>query len=286
MGAWLQRLEARFNKPEEDFARRRLMGFAALAIYLAPVLVIGLLLQTLSDTATIAPILVILIAASLPAQRSLHVHVKAVADALAGGDPLVEGRRAVAMIVGRDVAALDQAAIARAAIESLAENFSDGVVAPLLWTAIFGLTGGLLHKAINTADSMIGHRNARYDAFGFAAAKLDDLINAPPSRVSVLLLAAASGGRWRAAFDTALRDAPHHRSPNAGWPEAAMAGALGLKLAGARVYGGVSVDDAFMGDGRAEANADDVVRALALYRRACWANGAGLAVWALAAIVA
>ena len=281
MGAWLTRLEAWLNKADGDIARRRRLGFVALALYLTPVLNAGLLIQALSERAFIAPILIILVAASLPAQRSLYVHVQAVADALAGGDPLTEGRRAVARIVGRDVAALDEAAIARAAIESLAENFSDGVVAPLLWTAIFGITGGLLYKAINTADSMIGHRSERYEAFGFAAAKLDDLVNAPPSRISALLLAVASGERWRTALEAALRDAPHHRSPNAGWPEAAMAGALGLKLAGPRVYGGVSVDDAFMGDGRAEANADDVYRALALYRRACWANGAGLAGWAL-----
>jgi len=286
MGAWLARLEARLNVAGAGFARRRLMGFAAFALYLAPIAVLVLLLQTLSAAAFIAPILVILVAASLPAQRSLHAHVKTVADALAGGDPLDEGRRAVAMIVGRDVAALDEAAIARAAIESLAENFSDGVVAPLLWTAAFGLFGGALYKAINTADSMIGHRNARYEAFGYAAAKLDDLANAPPSRLSVFLIAAAAGRRWREALDTALHDAPHHRSPNAGWPEAAMAGALGLKLAGPRLYGGVKVDDAFMGDGRAEATAEDVYRALALYRRACWANGAMLVAWALAAAVA
>jgi len=283
MGFWLARLENWLNDAGAEFARRRLMGFAALGLYLAPFLVAAFALQTLSAAAFVAPIIVILVAASLPAQRSLHIHVKAVADALAGGDPLVEGRRAVAMIVGRDVAALDEAAIARAAIESLAENFSDGVVAPLLWTAAFGLFGGVLYKAINTADSMIGHRNARYEAFGYAAAKLDDLANALPSRVSAILIAAAAGSDWRKALDAALRDAPHHRSPNAGWPEAAMAGALGLKLAGPRMYGGVEVDDAFMGDGRTEADAEDVFRALALYRRSCWANGAMLAAWALGA---
>jgi adenosylcobinamide-phosphate synthase len=182
------------------------------------------------------------------------------------------GRTAVSHIVGRDTEALDTAGVARAAIESLAENFSDAVVAPILWLAIAGLPGAALYKAINTADSMIGHRTRRYDAFGWAAARLDDLVNLPVSRLSALLLIAAAGlsknasanGAWRAV----RRDAARHRSPNAGYPEAAMAGALGLSLAGPRVYGGVRVDDATMGDGRRDAESADIVRALALYRRA------------------
>ena len=262
------------------------MGVFTLALFLAPAFAAGLALRALSDAALVAPILPILLAASLPAQRSLHLHVKEVADALSGDDPLENGRKAVAKIVGRDVAALNEAGVARAAIESLAENFSDGVVAPLFWIAAFGLTGGLVYKAINTADSMIGHRNARYEAFGYAAAKLDDLANAPPSRLSVLLIAAASQGRWRAALTAALRDASRHRSPNAGWPEAAMAGALRLRLAGPRVYGGKWIEDGYMGDGRPEANVGDVLSALKLYRRACWINGAALAAWALAAALA
>ena len=175
-------------------------------------------------------------------------------------------------IVGRDTEALDAAGVARAAIESLAENFSDAVVAPILWLAIAGLPGAALYKAINTADSMIGHRTPRYEAFGWAAARLDDLVNLPASRLSALLLIAAAGlskdasadGAWRAV----RRDAARHRSPNAGYPEAAMAGALGLSLAGPRVYGGVRVDDATMGDGRRDAEGADIVRALALYQRA------------------
>jgi adenosylcobinamide-phosphate synthase len=178
----------------------------------------------------------------------------------------------VSHIVGRDTNPLDAAGVARAAIESLAENFSDAVVAPILWLAIAGLPGAALYKAINTADSMIGHRAPRYEAFGWAAARLDDLVNLPASRLSALLLIAAAGlsknasanGAWRAV----RRDAARHRSPNAGYPEAAMAGALGLSLAGPRVYGGVPVDDATMGDGRRDADAADIVRALALYRRA------------------
>jgi adenosylcobinamide-phosphate synthase len=227
-----------------------------------------------------------LAASTLLAQRSLHDHVARVAAALER-DGLVAGRKAVAHLVGRDTAALDEAGVARAAIESLAENLSDGVVAPAVWLAIGGLAsgglasgglaggglaGGAVYKAINTADSMIGHRTARHEAFGWAAARLDDLVNLPASRLSALLLvAAAATARPAAALEAwraVMRDARHHRSPNAGWPEAAMAGALGLALAGPRRYGGVAVADAIMGNGRRAATAADIRRALALYRRA------------------
>ena len=217
-------------------------------------------------------VLVALLCASLPAQRSLHDHVARVArDLRAAGLP--GGRRAVAMIVGRDPETLDEAGICRAAIESLAENFSDGIVAPAFWIGAGGLPGGALYKAINTADSMIGHRTPRHEAFGWAAARLDDLVNLPASRLSAGLIVAAAalhpGASARAALRAVLRDAGRHRSPNAGWPEAAMAGALGLRLAGPRVYGGTRVADAWMGNGRAEAGPADVERALALYRTAC-----------------
>jgi adenosylcobinamide-phosphate synthase len=215
--------------------------------------------------------IVAVLASSLLAQRSLYEHVERVATALEQ-QGLDGGRRAVSQIVGRDPDVLDEAGVARAAIESLAENFSDGVVAPAFWLAVGGLAGGVAYKAINTADSMIGHRTPRHADFGFAAAKLDDLVNLPASRLSALLIAAAAAiGKdtsaseaWRAVF----RDAHRHRSPNAGWPEAAMAGALGLALAGPRVYGGVTVPDATMGNGRRDANAQDIRAALRLYRRA------------------
>jgi adenosylcobinamide-phosphate synthase len=211
------------------------------------------------------------LAGTMIAQRSLHRYVANVASALELQN-LDSGRKAVSHIVGRDTAGLDSAGVARAAIESLAENFSDGVVAPVFWLVVGGLPGAVLYKAINTADSMIGHRTPRYASFGWAAARLDDLVNLPASRLTALLLVAAAvlrkdasaGDAWRAV----RRDAARHRSPNAGYPEAAIAGALGLALAGPRVYGGVPVNDTFMGDGRREANAKDIRRALALYRYA------------------
>ena len=231
-------------------------------------------------------VILALLAASLPAQRSLHDHVRAVADALEN-QGLAAGREAVGKIVGRRTSALDEAGIARAAIESLAENFSDGIVAPAFWLAILGLPGGVLYKTINTADSMIGHRTPRYAAFGWASARLDDLVNLPASRLSALWLTLAAlldgAAPAAAALRCIFRDAPRHRSPNAGWPEAAMAGALGLKLAGPRVYGDTLVEDAFMGDGRREAKAADIRRALALYRRAAAIQFLALATAALAA---
>jgi len=212
-----------------------------------------------------------LLARALIAQRSLHRHVADVAGALEK-DGIASGRNAVSHIVGRDTEGLDAAGIARAAIESLAENFSDAIVAPVIWMVIGGLPGAVLYKAINTADSMIGHRTPRHAAFGWAAARLDDLVNLPASRLSALLLVAAAalsnGAAAGAAWRAVRRDAPHHRSPNAGYPEAAMAGALGLSLAGPRAYAGVRVEDAMMGDGRRNANAADIRRALALYRTA------------------
>ena len=210
-------------------------------------------------------------ASTLLAQRSLHAHVERVATALER-EGLAAGRKAVAHIVGRDTRALDEAAVARAAIESLAENFSDGVVAPALWLATGGLAGGVIYKAINTADSMIGHRTRRHEAFGWAAARLDDLVNLPASRLSALLLiaAAATTGRTAAveAWRAVRRDASRHRSPNAGYPEAAMAGALDLALAGPRIYDGVEIADAIMGRGHRAATAVDIRNALALFRRA------------------
>ncbi len=219
------------------------------------------------------------VASTLIAARSLYEHVTAVADALEAGG-VEAGREAVAKIVGRDTGDLDEAGVARAAIESLAENFSDGVVAPCVWGLLLGLPGMAAYKATNTADSMIGHRTERHAAFGWAAAKLDDLLNLPASRLAALWLALAAAVRGdasvKAAFATIRRDARKHRSPNAGWPEAAMAGALGLKLSGPRVYHGTETDDAWIGDGASEVTAADIRRALALYTVGLRAAGRGV----------
>ncbi len=212
------------------------------------------------------------VASTLLAQRSLDAHVRAVADALEL-EGIEAGRRAVSMIVGRDTAGLDETGVSRAAIESLAENFSDGVVAPLFWLLVAGLPGIFSYKAINTADSMIGHKSDRYLAFGWASARVDDFVNLPASRLSALWLvlasAALSGLSPRGAIATVWRDANGHRSPNAGWPEAAMAGALGLRLAGPRAYEGTMVDDRWIGDGRETACGGDIRLALRQYRVAC-----------------
>ena len=262
---------------------RRAAGVLALTLLLtltggAAWLVQSVLLRALPHPIAIA--LLAILASTLLAQRSLFQHVRAVEQALHTGLPA--GRAAIAHIVGRNPATLDAPGIARAAIESLAENFADGVVAPALWCAIAGLPGIALYKAINTADSMIGHRTPRHEAFGWAAARLDDIVNLPASRLAALLLLTAAtlhrlasrGANPAAAWRALRRDARHHRSPNAGWPESAMAGALGLRLAGPRTYGTTRIDDAWMGDGTPYATPADIARALRLYRTAC---AAGLA---------
>lgn len=280
VGWVLTHLERALNRPDWPPAIRRLAGALTLLVLLGIFGGLAVVVTRMLPHNWLGAAVVALLAATLSAQQSLYTHVAAVAAALEARD-LDAARRAVGMIVGRDTDVLDEAGVARAAIESLAENFSDGIVAPAFWTALFGLPGGLLYKTANTADSMIGHRNERYAAFGWAAARVDDLINLPASRLAVLWLVAAAlvdGANVAAAVRVVRRDAGHHRSPNAGWPEAAMAGALGLKLAGPRVYGAQTVDDAFMGDGRRDAGASDIRRALRLYRWACGAQIATLAI--------
>ncbi|MBN9074543.1 MAG: cobalamin biosynthesis protein CobD [Rhizobiales bacterium] len=268
IGGLISWLDGRLNREEYGFGTRRLLGAATLCLLLAICGAAGWLLQAALSSVPFGFLLTALLGSALLAQRSLAAHVGAVAVALESGG-LAAGRQAVSRIVGRDPDRLDEAAVCRAAIESLAENFSDGVTAPALWLAIGGLPGGIAYKAVNTADSMIGHKNARHGAFGWAAARFDDLVNLPASRLTALSLVAAAcllpgaspAGAWRAV----RRDARHHRSPNAGWPEAALAGALGLSIAGPRHYGGVLTTDAPMGDGRREATAADIRRALRLY---------------------
>jgi adenosylcobinamide-phosphate synthase len=271
IGRLIAALDRLLNRDTADPHGRRGAGVGAVLLLLGIVGAIAFIVERELLRLPFGRIAVAVVASTLIAQRSLHRHVADVADALEQGG-IAAGRAAVAKIVGRDPQTLDAAGVARAAIESLAENFSDAVVAPVLWMAIAGLPGAALYKAINTADSMIGHRTPRYEAFGWAAARLDDLVNLPASRLSALLLVAAAAlnknASAAAAWRAVLRDASRHRSPNAGYPEAAMAGALGLSLAGPRVYGGVEIDDATMGDGRRDTTAADIRRALTLYRYA------------------
>jgi adenosylcobinamide-phosphate synthase len=274
--SWIGRLitwcDDSWNSDARSPRARQLCGVATLLLLLVLSLLVGsAILALLLFPGSVALILCGVIASTLLAQRSLDAHVLAVAQGLET-EGVAGGRAAVAHIVGRETKSLDEAAICRAAIESLAENFSDGVVAPLFWMVVAGLPGALAYKAINTADSMVGHKTERHQAFGWASARFDDLVNLPASRLSALWLALAAIPLRLSpagALGTIWRDASHHRSPNAGWPEAAMAGALGIRLSGPRVYGGVRVEERWVGEGRSELSAKDIRDALKLYRTAC-----------------
>jgi adenosylcobinamide-phosphate synthase len=263
-GALIDRLDLTLNRDSASSQVRRATGVFAVFVLVAVAWFAGVGIEHGLSQFRFGYLLVPLIGSVLLAARSLHDHVQHVGSELSGG--LAAGRIAVSRIVGRDPDSLDESGVARAAIESTAENFSDGVVAPALWFALLGLPGLIAYKAINTADSMIGHRSTRHEAFGWAAARLDDLVNLPASRLSGLLIALAApfaGGEVRTAFVTMLDDAGKHRSPNAGWPEAAMAGALGIALAGPRRYDERVVDDPFLNDsGRRVSGAGDIRRAL------------------------
>lgn len=271
IGRLIGKLDRRFNRAELSFAHRRARGVLCLVVILAAAAVPAGLVAGLLGRLPFGIIACALLASTLLAQRSLYEHVAAVAHALET-QGIEAGRVAVSHIVGRDPSQLDESGVARAAIESLAENFSDGIVAPAFWLAVAGLPGAAAYKALNTADSMIGHRTPRHEAFGWAAARLDDVANLPGARLAGLLIVATAsllpGASPRRSWATMWRDAPKHRSPNAGWPEAAMAGALGIRIAGPRVYAGVPTPAAYMGDGRATLSAADIRAALRLYRLA------------------
>jgi adenosylcobinamide-phosphate synthase len=275
IGVLIARCEGVWNRHEFSLRRRRMLGVATLLTLIAVCGIAGaaVTLVTRDFLPGLASTLVCgLVASTCLAQRSLDAHVCAVADALERHG-IDAGRHAVSMIVGRDTANLNEAGVSRAAIESLGENFSDGVVAPLLWLLIAGLPGALMYKTINTADSMIGHKSDRYFAFGWASARADDLVNLPASRLAAVWLVLASliwpGLSPRGAIKAIWRDAGKHRSPNAGWPEAAIAGALGLRLGGPRAYDGTMLDEPWMGDGRERTSARDIRAALRQYRVAC-----------------
>lgn len=279
MGAMLSWSERTFNKSEYSNKVRFTLGGLSLTFLLIVVGGVSVIVQLLLLQLPYGVFILCLLCASLLAGRSLYVHVADVARALEHHG-VKGGRKAVALLVGRDPDGLDEAGVARAATESLAENFSDGVAAPLFWGALLGLPGIALYKAVNTADSMIGHRSERYEYFGKCAARLDDALNFIPARLSgvALSLAPFSLTRTRLAFSAIARDASHHLSPNAGWPEAAMAGALDLRLGGPRRYGDHEISGTWLGSGRATLNAQDIRRGLHLYVRAAVLYGTGLGV--------
>ena len=286
MGRLIAWADKTWNSEDDSPVEQRMHGIAFVVLLVVLSLLVGFIIVRLCDL-FLPPLLALLLSAvlasSLLAQRSLYAHVQAVADAL-GSKGLAAGREAVAQIVGRDTKELDEEGVCRAAIESLAESFCDGVVAPLFWMTLLGLPGALAYKAINTADSMIGHKTWRYADFGWAAARTDDLVNWPAARLAVLwlaLAAAVTGLSPAGALANAWRDAGKHDSPNAGWPEAAMAGALGVRLMGPRRYDGEFVDHGWIGSGRVVLKAVDIRTALRLYRAAC-----GMQLVVLAVVVA
>ena len=264
---------ALWNRPENGDLLRRIGGVMTVLVLLAVAAGGGFLVEMLLThwLGTDAWLAVGMLGFPALAQRSLFDHVHPVAAALEQGD-LPAARRAVGLIVGRDTQALDESGVSRAAIESLAESFCDGVAAPLFWLLLLGLPGAWAYKAINTADSMIGHREEPWRLFGWAAAQTDDLLNLVPARIAGVLICLAAPGGWQ----TMWRDARKHASPNAGWPEAAMAGALKVQLAGPIAYDGVMHEKAWIGSGGTVATTRSVRRALAIYIRAC------LALWIVA----
>jgi adenosylcobinamide-phosphate synthase len=270
LGNLLRRFDEGFYDPKAGTTAQRLRGAVAL---IALMLAAGIPAMLMANYLWQYPhgwIVEALLATTLIAQNSLSQHVGDVQAGLARS--LADGRRAVAQIVGRDPAALDESGVSRAALESLAENTSDGIVAPVLWYALLGLPGIAVYKAINTADSMIGHKSARYLHFGWAAARLDDLVNLPAARLTGLLFALAAAWQDRTRFFPVLsvmwRDAGKHQSPNAGWPEAAMAAALEVKFGGPRSYQDETVALPWLGEGRELLHRDDIGRGLRLFNTA------------------
>ncbi|MEO0671883.1 MAG: adenosylcobinamide-phosphate synthase CbiB [Pseudomonadota bacterium] len=288
IGRLIAALDRRLNAEQASAETKQANGVFAIAVVTGLAVIAGLVLATVSRALPFGWMIEVVIAAIFIAQNSLYRHVADVAAALETGG-LDAGRSAVARIVGRDPATLDEAGVSRAAIETLAENFSDGVVAPAFWFLVAGLPGLIAYKSINTADSMIGYRTERHRDFGWAAARLDDVVNIVPARISGLLIAIASGVARAAPADALrimLRDARLHASPNAGWPEAAMAAATGLALAGPRVYGGAKTTDPFLHDeGRRDAGPADIRVALRVFLAAAALHVLVVAaVWAVAGL--
>ncbi|AHB49121.1 cobalamin biosynthesis protein CobD [Hyphomicrobium nitrativorans NL23] len=293
MSALVRRAAAAWNERSLSLSQRRLRGVLALAtVLLVGTSCVLLLDRTLDLLLPVAVALIAkaILASTLIAGRSLDERVSAVADAL-DERGVNAGRTALAPIVERDTAALDEAGVSRAAIESLAGGFSEGVVAPLMWLAILGLPGCALYKTVSTAGSMSSQSpdTDGRGAYGWAAVRLDEAVNMPSARLSALWLAAAArimpGADWRSALMSAVRDGPRHRERNAGWPEAAMAGALGLTLAGPTDVGGRRIDNSWMGSGRRALTAADIHRALRLYRIAYVVQAAAIGLIALILLI-
>lgn len=278
---WAGRLIAGMDRRWNHGLRARAAGVVAAIVLVVTGSAAGLAIEWVASerlasgwTGTVA---IILIATTGLAQRSLHDHVAAVIRPLAAGD-LEAARIALSGIVGRDTAVLDASGIAAAATETLAESFCDGIVAPAFWFLLLGLPGLFVFKCVSTADSMIGHCDARYRQFGWASARLDDALNWLPARLAGALICLSAGKGWR----TMWRDAANHLSPNAGWPESAMAGALGVRLGGGAAYDGEWIARQSLGEGPAPGVAE-LNRAMAIYRRACvllWLSVGGIA-WLL-----
>ena len=266
LGRLIGALDRRLNREGDSTATRRLAGVVAALAVIGLAAGAGALAAALLPSGWPGIVLGAVLSWPLIAARSMHDHVLAVARPLAQGD-VPAAREAVGMIVGRDPSQLDRAGISRAALESLAENTSDGIIAPLFWGAVLGLPGIAAYKAINTLDSMIGHRTPRHEAFGWASARIDDVANLIPARLTGLAFALASRRPGR-ALRVMWADAGQHRSPNAGWPEAALAGALHIRLSGPRVYAGHVADEPWVNGTAPDPGPDDILRGLRLYRRA------------------
>jgi adenosylcobinamide-phosphate synthase len=266
LGRLIDELDARWNRERDSPWMRRAAGVAAALVVTAVAGGLGWLLQMRLASGWNHVFFLGVLAWPFVALRSLYEHVSAVARPLEAGD-VEAARGAVSMIVGRDPARLDEAGIARAAIESLAENTSDGVVAPIFWGVLFGLPGIFGYKAINTLDSMIGHRSDRYQYFGWAAARIDDVANFIPARFTGLIFSLA-GVEPKVAFASMASDGPKHRSINAGWPEAAMAASLSVRLCGPRYYDGERADEPWLNESARDPVVGDIARGLKLYVRA------------------
>ena len=266
MGRLVNWLDETLNKGSQ----RRTKGFFTVIVLVLIAFIPGLIFEKLNNIPVLGVgvnVIEIIIAAILIAYRSLIDHVNDVATALQ--TDLQQGRNAVSLIVGRDTRQMTESDVSRATIESAAENFSDGVVAPVFWFLILGLPGILIYKMINTADSMIGYQNQKYANFGFAAAKLDDVLNWLPARISAFIICSVHFDRL--AFDVVFEDADLHRSPNAGWPETSVAASIGVKLSGPRIYDSVKTKDPWLNSDGRNPTGYDLFSGLRLFDRFLWA---------------